>query len=66
MTQEQYEALPSEQRTAMLQLWKRSTVTDWHEFRDLAFETGTKNDMYVGINLHGMFYGIEKDGYTHT
>lgn len=64
MTQDDFKALPQPQREAMIRLQKRSGLT-WEDFLKKSFLTAP-ND-YVGVNdFHGMFVGIEPDGYTHT
>jgi len=60
--------------------WRDLTVAQRNAFRDLQERSGIKLDAliasayaptplceYVGIpDFHGMFVGIEPDGYTHT
>lgn len=65
MTQEEYTALAQPQREAMIRLQRDSGI-QWEEF--LAKCHGPTNMMpWVGVQgLHGMYVGIEPDGYTHT
>jgi hypothetical protein len=60
--------------------WQDLTIAQRNAFRDLQERSGLELDAliasayaptslspYVGIpNFHGMFVGIEPDGYTHT
>jgi hypothetical protein len=64
MTQEEYRALPHAQREAMIKLQRRSGI-EWEDFLEKAFLTRPGD--YVGVpDFHGMFVGIEPDGYTHS
>ncbi len=64
MTQQEFDALPSEQREAIHAVWKR-TKESWEAVRDRAFLSRPGD--YVGIpDVFGMFFGVEPDGYTHT
>lgn len=65
MTQQEYESLPDAQRAAMWQLHERSGIP-WEAFLEQAYPP-TPLDPYVAIpNFHGMYVGIERDGYTHS
>jgi len=68
MTQAEFEgpALTDEQREAMKRLQERSGIP-WVEFLERAHPPVLPLAPYVGIkDFHGMFVGIEPDGYTHT
>lgn len=57
--------LTAEQREAMRDLQERSGIP-WETFLSNATAPTTLCP-YVGIHdFHGMFVGIEHDGYTHT
>lgn len=63
MTTIQFNTLPAAQRDAMVHLQARSGI-DWKDFLEQAY---IHFDDYVAIpNFHGMYVGIEKDGYTHS
>ena len=66
MTPSEYDnKLTPEQRIAMQDLQKDSGYT-WSEFLEKCTPP-TLLTPYVGVNnFHGMFVGIEPDGYTHT
>ena len=65
MTPEQLKELTDAQRTAMRDLQTRSGIP-WPEFLESA-QAPTPLSSYVGIpNFHGMYVGIETDGYTHS
>lgn len=65
MDKEQFDNLPEAQREAMRDLQERSGIP-WNEFLESA-QAPTLLAPYVGIpNFHGMFVGIEEDGYTHS
>lgn len=67
MTQQEFEGpkLTDEQREAMKQLQEQSGIP-WEEFLEHS-SAPTGLQPYVGVrNFHGMFVGIEADGYTHT
>lgn len=65
MTAEEYENLSEEQRTSMKNLQERSGIA-WEDFLESALAP-TLLCPYVGIpNFHGMFVGIETDGFTHS
>lgn len=67
MTQQEFEgpALTDEQRDAMKRLQERSGIP-WDEFlANCSAPAGFRT--YVGVsNFHGMYVGIERDGYTHS
>jgi hypothetical protein len=51
-----------EQKKALVALQKRSGIP-WKDF----IESAQYSPSYVAIpNFHGMFVGIEPDGYTHS
>ena len=65
MTREQLDALPEPQRDAFLKLWGRSGIP----LNQLLQRSIPPTEMfpYIGIqDFHGMFVGIEPDGYTHS
>jgi hypothetical protein len=69
MTTEEYNSdrLTDEQRASMERLHERSGIP-WADFLEQAIAPsgGVIHD-YVAIpNFHGMYVGIEKDGYTHS
>lgn len=65
MKQSEFDALPTAQRLAMKNLHERSGLS-WEEFLSRAHGP-TSHDDYVGISdFHGMYVGIERDGYTHS
>lgn len=65
MTLEQFHDLTPEQRTAMRDLHLRSGM-EWDQFMEKAIPP-TDLFPYVGVpEFHGMFVGIERDGYTHS
>lgn len=67
MTQEQFEsdALTDAQRNAMVDIQKESGIS-WEDFLEKCDPPGSTLTPYVSVhNFHGMFVGIEKDGYTH-
>jgi hypothetical protein len=65
MTTEEYNTLPEAQRKAMVDLQERSGIP-WGDFLEQALPPTPLCD-YVAIpNFHGMFVGIENDGYTHS
>lgn len=58
--------LTDEQRAAMFKLQKDSGIP-WDEFLSNSRVPAPPLAPYVGVtNFHGMFVGIEPDGYTHT
>jgi hypothetical protein len=58
--------LTPEQRQAMIRLCQRSGIA-WDDFLKDAIAPAGSIHPYVGIeNFHGMFVGIEPDGYTHS
>lgn len=68
MTQEQFEGdrLTDAQRSAMRDLQSRSGI-EWEEFLSRCDPPGSSITPYVSVhNFHGMFVGIEPDGYAHT
>ncbi len=67
MTQQDYDTkLTEQQREAMHNLQERSGIP-WEEFLAKAHAPSGKIFDYVGIpNFHGMYVGIEADGYTHS
>lgn len=65
MTEAQLADLPEAQRKAVEDLFRRSGYTRKEMFERLS--PPTPLDAYVGVSdFHGMFVGIEPDGYTHT
>jgi len=65
MTKEQFGKLPKAQREAMRSLQERSGI-DWDTFLEKSYAP-TDLTPYVSIpDFHGMFVGIEPDGYTHS
>lgn len=66
MTQEQFDTLLTEaQKESMIGLHERSGI-QWDEFLKMSHPP-TGLCPYVSIlNFHGMFVGIESDGYAHT
>lgn len=65
MTQEQFEKLTAKQRAALSDLQRRSGY-DWKTFLTKCLAP-TPVTSYVGVtDFHGMFVGIESDGYTHS
>lgn len=68
MTQQDFnERCTPEQRQAMRSLQERSGIP-WDEFLASAGFAGMAGSQpYVAIpNFHGMYVGIETDGYTHS
>jgi len=67
MTQAEFEstALTDEQRTAMKRLQKDSGIP-WDTFLENSHAPAGITPYVSVINFHGMFVGIEPDGYTHT
>lgn len=54
-----------EQKKALYRLWKGGLkgMVKWGDFLDNCFVFTD----YIGVqNYHGMFVGIERDGYTHS
>lgn len=65
MTESEYRLLPEKQKNALVDLWERSGYS-WQDFLVLCLPPTTLAP-YVGIkNFHGMFVGVETDGYTHS
>lgn len=66
MTKEQFKQLPKEQRHAVWRLFKRQPdgSPTFPKFIE-RLETPPCDDC-VMIQLHRVWYGIEKDGYCHT
>ena len=65
MTRQEFDAMPQAQRRAMKDLASRSGL-DWDRLL-LDSYAPTVLSSYVGIpNFHGMFVGIEVDGFTHS
>ena len=65
MTKEQYDSLPKAQQEAMRSLQERSGI-EWDTFLEKCYPPNPL-DPYVGVpDFHGMFVGIEPDGYTHS
>jgi len=65
MTREQWAALTAEQREAFHRIVDRSGQPLDRMIRNAYAPSGLCP--YVGIpDFHGMFVGIEPDGYTHT
>ncbi len=66
MTYDQWHELTDEQRQAFRNLQERSGI-ELEEMIRQAFAPGGAMCPYVGIpDFHGMFVGIEPDGYTHS
>lgn len=68
MTESEFhsDALTEEQRQAMIRLHERSGIP-WETFLSRSNIPVPPLTPFVGINnFHGMFVGIEPDGYTHT
>ena len=66
MTVQEYDSLPTAQRNAMHKLQERSGI-EWVTFREGALAPAGIVQDYVAIpNFHGMYVGIEADGYTHS
>jgi hypothetical protein len=66
MTQAEVDDLPPAQRQAMHDLQKRSGI-DWPEFLRKCDPPCGVLRPYVSVHeFHGMFIGIEPDGYTHS
>lgn len=65
MTQEQFEALTAPQKASLADLQRRSGY-DWPTFLRKCLAPTPVTD-YVGVtDFHGMFVGVESDGYTHS
>lgn len=65
MTNEQVAKLPIAQQDAMRALQARSGLT-WDAFLSRC-QLPNVIDSFVGVvDFHGMFIGIEADGYTHS
>jgi hypothetical protein len=64
MTIAEYKALPKLQRQALRKLYRRSGYT---AAQILAIAHLTAPGDYVAVYpFHGVYVGIEPDGYTHT
>jgi hypothetical protein len=65
MNQSQFERLTDAQKKAMRDLVERSGIS-WEIFLQNALAPAGYQD-YVAIpDFHGMYVGIESDGYTHS
>jgi len=68
MTQDEFQSdkLTDAQREAMEKLHERSGIP-WQTFLENSILPAPPIAPYVGVTkFHGMFVGIEPDGYTHT
>ncbi len=68
MTREEFQSdkLTDEQRESFRNLQKDSGI-DFDDLLERSYAPGGDLFPYVSIhNFHGMFVGIEPDGYTHT
>lgn len=65
MTFSEFQALPDAQRNALVDLQEKSGI-DWDVFLAQCLKP-TILSPYVGVqNFHGMFVGVEVNGYTHS
>jgi len=66
MTLEQFKSCTAAQREKMHELWTRQHTHDWNAFLANAIAP-TPLQNWVGIpGWHGMYIGIEADGYSHS
>lgn len=69
MTNDEFKALPAAQREGVIKVYNHQVAgphTNWESFLADAQAPSGRIAPYVGIQVNGMFIGVEVDGYAHT